>query len=106
MRCGSADVGTVIFTDGLSVYDSLPNRQMVKHSVGEYVRGQVHTNGIGASKRSCGLVRRYRRAYPVGEKPRGLLCDAQVTVQLHARHALETGSQQEHGDNPVLEADL
>ena len=38
--------GTEIYTDDARAYTSLPNHQAVKHSVAEYVRGQVHTNGI------------------------------------------------------------
>jgi len=35
-----------VYTDGSTAYDGLPNREMVRHSVGEYVRGQAHTNGV------------------------------------------------------------
>lgn len=35
-----------IYTDGSTAYDGLPNRQAVHHSVGEYVRGKAHTNGV------------------------------------------------------------
>ena len=36
-----------VYTDDASVYASLPLRhETVKHSVGEYVRGEAHTNGI------------------------------------------------------------
>ena len=35
-----------VFTDGATAYDGLPNRSVVAHSVGEYVRGGVHTNGM------------------------------------------------------------
>ena len=38
--------GAVIYTDEASAYDGLPNRETVKHSVGEYVDGMAHTNGI------------------------------------------------------------
>ena len=38
--------GTAIYTDDAKAYTNLPNHQAVKHSVAEYVRGQVHTNGI------------------------------------------------------------
>ncbi len=37
---------TIIFTDDAVAYQDLPNHDSVKHSVAEYVRGQVHTNGI------------------------------------------------------------
>ncbi len=42
----------------------------------------------------------------LSQKPGGLLGDSQVAVELHARHALEAGHDQERGDNPVLIADL
>ena len=35
-----------VYTDEASAYDGLPNRESVKHSVAEYVRGQAHTNGV------------------------------------------------------------
>lgn len=35
-----------VYTDDATAYDGLPNRETVKHSVGEYVRGMAHTNGI------------------------------------------------------------
>ena len=40
--------GSVVYTDSAAAYKGLPRREheYVKHSVGEYVRGQVHTNGI------------------------------------------------------------
>ncbi len=38
--------GTRIYTDDAVAYTHLPNHESVKHSVGEYVRNQVHTNGI------------------------------------------------------------
>ena len=37
---------TKIYTDDARAYTALPNHESVKHSVAEYVRGQVHTNGI------------------------------------------------------------
>ena len=38
--------GTRIYTDEARAYTHLPNHEAVKHSVGEYVRGQVSTNGV------------------------------------------------------------
>ena len=38
--------GAKIFTDEAGAYDGLENREAVKHSVGEYVRGMAHTNGV------------------------------------------------------------
>ena len=35
-----------VFTDEHGAYRGLPNHQTVKHSVGEYVDGMAHTNGI------------------------------------------------------------
>lgn len=45
-----------IYTDGDSAYAGLENHEAVRHSVGEYVRGEAHTNGLesfwGMLKRS------------------------------------------------------
>ncbi len=44
--------GATVYTDEATVYDSLPtvsnqyHHESVKHSVGEYVREQAHTNGV------------------------------------------------------------
>lgn len=38
--------GATVYTDEAGAYNGLPNREAVRHSVGEYVRGQAHTNGI------------------------------------------------------------
>ena len=38
--------GATVYTDEAKVYDGLENRETVKHSVGEYVRGMAHTNGV------------------------------------------------------------
>ena len=35
-----------VYTDGSTAYDGLEHREAVRHSVGEYVRGKVHTNGV------------------------------------------------------------
>ena len=43
---GNVVPGTTIYTDDAKACTNLPNHQAVKHSVAEYVRGQVHTNGI------------------------------------------------------------
>ena len=37
---------TTIFTDDAVAYDNLGNHESVKHSAREYVRGDVHTNGV------------------------------------------------------------
>ena len=41
-----ANPDTKIYTDDALIYHVLPNHESVKHSVGEYVRGQAHTNGV------------------------------------------------------------
>ncbi len=41
-----ADPDAKIYTDDALVYHVLPNHESVKHSVGEYVRGKAHTNGV------------------------------------------------------------
>lgn len=38
--------GATVYTDDHKAYDGLPNHETVKHSVGEYVRDSVHTNGV------------------------------------------------------------
>ena len=38
--------GAMVYTDEATVYADLPNHAAVRHSVGEYVRGQAHTNGM------------------------------------------------------------
>ncbi len=35
-----------IYTDEHGAYHGLPNHATVAHSIGEYVNGQAHTNGI------------------------------------------------------------
>ena len=37
---------SMIYSDEASAYKGLPNHESVNHSVGEYVKGQAHTNGI------------------------------------------------------------
>ena len=38
--------GTRIYTDTSTSYSGLPNRKAVAHTVGQYVDGQAHTNGL------------------------------------------------------------
>ena len=38
--------GTTIYTPEATSYSSLPIHEAVRHSVHEYVRGRVYTNGI------------------------------------------------------------
>ena len=40
------DENAKIYTDGAAAYQGLQNHEAVYHSVGEYVREQVHTNGM------------------------------------------------------------
>ena len=43
-----AEPGTTVYTDEATAYKGLTgvNHESVKHSVGEYVDGQAHTNGL------------------------------------------------------------
>lgn len=43
---GNTGPGATVYTDDAAAYESLPNHEAVKHSVGEYVLGQAHTNGV------------------------------------------------------------
>ena len=43
----SAAVGATVYTDDAKAYKGMPfDHESVRHSVGEYVRGMAHTNGI------------------------------------------------------------
>ena len=43
----NANPGATVYTDDHSSYETLSfHHESVKHSIGEYVRGQAHTNGI------------------------------------------------------------
>ena len=44
----SVNAGAKVYTDDAPVYDNMPDfdRESVKHSVVEYVRGMAHTNGV------------------------------------------------------------
>ena len=41
-----ADPKATVYTDGASAYKGRKNHETVKHSVGEFVRGMAHTNGM------------------------------------------------------------
>jgi transposase-like protein len=58
--------GAAIYTDGHAAYRGLPNHAVVEHGVGEYVRGQVHTNGMESfwSMLKRGLVGTYHHVSP------------------------------------------
>ena len=43
---GNATLEARKYTDEHRAYDGMPNRESVKHSVGHWVNGQAHTNGI------------------------------------------------------------
>jgi len=43
---GHADPDATVYTDGTSTYKGRKKHEKVRHSVGEYVRGQAHTNGL------------------------------------------------------------
>ena len=38
--------GAMVYTDEHAAYQGLPHHRAVRHSVGEYVREQAHTNGV------------------------------------------------------------
>lgn len=42
----NADEESLVYTDDHAGYRELSNHEVVKHSVGEYVRDQAHTNGM------------------------------------------------------------
>lgn len=42
----NATEGAKIYTDGSSAYRGRENHEFVRHSVGEYVNGMAHTNGV------------------------------------------------------------
>ena len=48
--CGFVDEriadDTMVYTDAASPYNRLENHESVRHSVGEYLRGKAHTNGM------------------------------------------------------------
>ena len=56
------DEGATVYTDDYAGYRNLPRKhESVKHNVGEYVRGQAHTNGIESFW--AGLKRGYKGTY-------------------------------------------
>ena len=58
--------GAMVYTDGEKGYVGLPNHEAVKHSTGEYVREQAHTNGIESfwSLLKRGYVGTYHKMSP------------------------------------------
>ena len=59
--------GATVYTDEASAYEGLPMaHETVRHSVKEYVRGQVHTNGIESfwSMLKRGFVGTYHKMSP------------------------------------------
>ena len=61
-----ADPDAMVYTDGASSYKGRKHHEAVHHSVGEYVRGMAHTNGMesfwGMLKR--GYMGTYHRMSP------------------------------------------
>ena len=43
---GHADDDAMVYTDGATSYRGRANHDAVHHSVGEFVRGKAHTNGV------------------------------------------------------------
>ena len=62
----STKPGALVYTDGEAGYVGLPRHAAVRHSVGEYVRGQIHTNGIESfwSMLKRGYVGTYHKMSP------------------------------------------
>ena len=60
-----ASVAADHFTDELASYRGLPNHTAVRHSIGEYVRGQAHINGMESFW--SGLKRAYYGDVPPDE---------------------------------------
>ena len=58
-------LGARVYTDDSSVYTRIPNHRSVNHSRGEYVRDDVHTNGIE------GFWSRLKRRWLFGSAPSG-----------------------------------
>ena len=46
-----ADWQAQVYTDSASAYKGLPNHSAVAHSAGQYVDGQIHTNGVESCSR-------------------------------------------------------
>ena len=57
---------TMVFTDEAKAYEGLPNHVAVKHSIGEYVAGEAHTNGIESlwSMMKRGIIGTYHHISP------------------------------------------
>ena len=63
---GNVTPGAAIFTDEAAAYKGLKNHQAVHHSVGEYVSGMAHTNGVESfwSMMKRGYVGTYHKLSP------------------------------------------
>ena len=61
-----AEPGATVYSDEASAYEGLPHHEAVKHSVGEYVRGQAHTNGVESfwSMLKRGYIGTYHKMSP------------------------------------------
>ena len=60
------DNTATVYTDEAAIYKGMVNHSAVKHSIGEYVDGQVHTNGIESfwSMFKRGYIGTYHRMSP------------------------------------------
>ena len=58
--------GATLYTDDAYAYRGLPRHHPVRHGLGEYVRGEIHTNGIESfwSMFKRGYVGTYHRMSP------------------------------------------
>ncbi len=64
---GNTDPDATVYTDGAKVYkDIWREHEVVEHGIGEYVRGQAHTNGIEAfwSMLKRGYIGTYHQMSP------------------------------------------
>ena len=63
----STTPSAMVYTDGEAGYVGLPRHEAVKHTIGEYVRGKAHTNGIESfwSMLKRGYYGTYHKMSPV-----------------------------------------
>ena len=98
--CDSISEGATVYTDDATVYERLERHgyqhETVRHSVGEYVRGQVHTNGAESlwsclKRGSYGVyhkispkhLQRYVDEFSARQNVRGLNTMLQIDCTIH-----------------------
>ena len=80
--------GARIYTDDATAYTHLPNHASVKHSVAEYVKGQVHTNGIESFWAT--LKRAHKGTFHTALSPKHLHRYVDEFVSRHNMRELDT----------------